>query len=111
MNELVPYNPISFSKEDISTIENLAAVNYSPTKIALFLRVNKRAFLLEYNNPDSLVREAFDRGQLESKFEIDNAMLEKAKKGNITAVQIYDKHRDINDLEILKNKYIYGDET
>lgn len=110
MSNIVPYS-IHFTFEDLETISNLAAVNYSPSEIALYLQVNKRAFKLELDNPDSLVREAYDRGQLLAKFEIDNAMLEAAKKGNLTATQIYDKHSEANKLEQLKNKYIYGDEA
>jgi len=110
MSDIVPYS-IQFTGVQLLTIENLAAVNYRPSQISLYLGVNKRAFKLEYDNPDSLVREAYDRGQLTAQFEIDNAMLEAAKTGNLTATQIFDKHSEANKLENLKKRILYGDEA
>jgi len=108
--DIIPYTQPNFhlSPDDYTNIEKLAAVNYSPRQIALFLVVNKKAFLQEYNNLESLVRHHYDKGQLQAKYEIDNAMLENATKGNITAVQIIDKHAEANNIETHKARIFYG---
>ena len=85
--------------EQIQTIEDLAATGYSPEKIALYLDLNKEAFLKSWYDKLSVVRTAYDKGQLESEFLIKQKQIENAKAGNITAAQIA-----LKEIEEVKNK-------
>ena len=99
------------SDDEIQTIEDLAAVNYSPEKIALYLQVDKRAFLEVWYDHDSEVRMAYDKGQLQSEFLINQKQLELAKSGNITAAQIFLKEAERIKIENIRNRILFGDET
>ncbi|MDN3665618.1 hypothetical protein ACFFU1_16695 [Algibacter miyuki] len=85
--ELSIFNSLKLSQEEFETIENLAATNYAPSDIALYLDVDKQLFLQEFHNPASSVRHHYNKGCLVASFEKDNKMLENAKGGNITAYQ------------------------
>ena len=65
----------------------MAATNYTPKNIALYLDVNFLDFEKQYLNKASKVRHHFNKGILSAEFEIDNKLLENAKSGNITAAQ------------------------
>jgi len=109
--DLIPYTePQHFhlAVEDYTTIEELAGLNYAPSDIALYLNVNKTYFVQEFYNVNSLVRYHYDRGKLLAKAAIDLQLATNAKNGNITAIQIYDKHANDNNLEIHKQRILYG---
>jgi len=99
---------IQLTSEALQSIEQLAAVNYSPRKIALYLQVSERGFMALWKNPEHEIRRAYDRGQLVAKFEVDQKLLDTAKKGNITAAQQYEKSRQANEIENLKEQMLYG---
>ena len=92
---------LKLSQEQYETIENLAACNYSPTQIAIYLDCDKAEFLRQFHKPDSLVREHYDRGILVAAFEIDNKLLENAKSGNITAGQ---EHKKAQEKRLFENQ-------
>lgn len=101
---------LKLSDEELDTIEDLAAVNYSPEKIALYIHTDKKAFLQHYYHKNSQVRLRYDRGQLQSEFLINQKQLELARAGNITAAQIFLKEADkVNTANILKN-VLFGHE-
>lgn len=91
-------------------IGELAALNYSPSEIAMYLQVNENLFLEQLNTPDSSVRKAFDLGILKTKAEIEMANLQSAKAGNITQAQRFDKIIEQNRFEREKQRIIYGED-
>ncbi|WP_026730203.1 hypothetical protein [Flavobacterium denitrificans] len=102
--------PLRFSDEEMIDIENLAGCNYAPERIALYLDVDKKAFLQLWYQKDSLVRQAYDRGQLVSEFKINLKQKENAESGNITAAQVFLKEAERNEINNIRNRILFGDE-
>lgn len=104
--ELAIINPLKLSQEEFETIENLAATNYAPADIAIYLDVDIKLFLEQFYNTTSKVRHHYNRGRLVSDFEKDNKMLENAKSGNITAYQESNKSAEKRAFENHKNRIL-----
>ncbi len=85
---------LKLSQEQYETIEDLAACNYSPKQIAIYLDCDETEFLRQYHKPESLVCFHYNKGILTASFEVDNKLLENAKTGNITAAQEHKKAQD-----------------
>lgn len=98
--------PLKLSQEEYETIENLAAVNYAPREIAVYLDVDEKEFLLQFYNPKSTVRFHYEKGILAASFEVDNKLLENAKSGNITATQEIKKAQEKRAFENHKNRIL-----
>lgn len=92
----------------MQVVEELSAVNYAPSRIAIYLMKNKRLFLKEWKDPTSALRVAYERGQLKADYEINKKLLENAKNGNITAAQVFEKNKEANKIENLKEQMLYG---
>lgn len=99
---------MKLSEEELDQISQLAACHYSAKEIAVFLQAPVKAFLLAWNNADSAIRQAYDRGQLIAKAEIDMATLQSAKGGNLTAAQIWAKRNQEQEFEDLKNTILFN---
>jgi len=99
-------NPLKFSDEEFETIENLAACNFTPKNMALYLDVDEILFESEYLNPTSKVRHHFNKGVLSAQFEKDNQILENAKSGNITAYQESNKASEKRAFENHKHRIL-----
>lgn len=97
-----------FSDEELTSIHDLAGCNYSPEKIALYLDVDKKAFLQTWYNKESLVRQHYERGKLVADFNISNKQKELAEKGNITAAQIFISLREATEIERIRDQILYG---
>ena len=102
------YLPLKFSDEELTSIEDLAASNYSPEKIAVYLDVHKKAFMELWYDKNSIVRYHYDRGQLVSEFEINQKQLELAKAGNITATQIFLKTAEETKINNIRKQILFG---
>ncbi|WP_116787630.1 hypothetical protein [Flavobacterium psychrotrophum] len=97
------------SDDELKMVEDLAGANYSPEKIALYLQVEKTAFLKEWYQLGSDVRQAYDRGRLVAEFSINQKQLELAKSGNITAAQVYFKEAERLRVEEIRNRILFGE--
>ena len=104
------YLELKFSEEEMTAVHDLAGCNYSPEKIALYLDVDKKAFLQLWSNSESEVRLAYERGKLVSEFNINNKQKELAEKGNITAAQIFLKESKENEINTIRNRILFGDD-
>lgn len=94
----------------MTAVHDLAGCNYSPEKIALYLDVDKKAFLQLWGNKESEVRLAYERGKLIAEFNINNKQKELAEKGNITAAQIFLKEAEKNEVNNIRNRILFGDD-
>ena len=101
---------LKFSEEELTSIHDLSGCNYSPEKIALYLDVDKKAFLRLWYEKDSQVRLAYDRGQLEAEYTVNAKQKELAEKGNITAAQIFLKESENTKIENIRNQILFGDD-
>lgn len=99
---------LKFSEEEMTSIHDLAGCNYSPEKIALYLDVDKKAFLELWYQKESEVRMAYERGKLVSDFNISNKQKELAEAGNITAAQIFIGLRKDTEVETIRNQCLFG---
>ncbi|MBC7748056.1 MAG: hypothetical protein H7Z76_05670 [Methylotenera sp.] len=104
------YLDLKFSEEEMTAVHDLAGNNYSPEKIALYLDVDKKAFLQLWSNKESEVRMAYERGKLVAEFNINNKQKELAEKGNITAAQIFLKESEKNEVNNIRNRILFGDD-
>jgi len=102
-------NPLKLSDEQLDDVQNLAAANYAPEKIALYLDVNKTEFMQAWCNPDGEIRIYYNRGQLMSEFKINDKQRELAESGNITAAQIFLKEAEKTKLENLRNQFFFNE--
>lgn len=98
---------MKFTEEQIEEIESLAGLNYTVKQIAMYLDISPVDIQEEFEDPESEFRYHFDRGQLVAQATIDKANLESAKKGNITAIQRYDKKFNKNRIRQAKER-IFG---
>lgn len=99
---------LKFSEEQYTAIHDLAGCNYSPEKIALYLDVDKKAFLQLWYQKESMVRQSYERGKLVSDFNISNKQKELAEAGNITAAQIFIGLRKDTEVETIRNQCLFG---
>jgi hypothetical protein len=104
------YLDLKFSEEEFTSIEDLAGCNYSPEKIALYLQVDKQAFMRLWYDKESTVRVAYERGKLVSEFNINNKQKELANAGNITAAQIFLKEAERTEVNNIRNRILFGDD-
>lgn len=105
------YLDLKFSEEEMTAIHDLAGCNYSPEHIAIYLEVDKKAFIRLWYDKDSEVRKTYDRGKLKTEFNINNKQKELAEKGNITAAQIFLKEADKTEINNIRNRILFGDES
>lgn len=101
---------LKFSEEEFTSIEDLAGCNYSPEKIALYLQVDKQAFMRLWYDSESNVRVAYEKGKLVSDFNISNKQKELAEAGNITAAQIFIGLREATEVARIRDQILYGHE-
>jgi hypothetical protein len=101
---------MNFSEEEISIIEDLAGLQYSWREIAVYLGVNTTAFKNIWLDPDSMIRQAYDRGRLIADTDVKLQVQKMAVTGNATQIQIYENMREYRRIEDIKERTIYGKE-
>lgn len=97
--------PLKLSQEEYDSIESLSGCNYTPDQIAMYLDVDVFEFKRQLVNTESLVYFHYNRGILVSQFEISSKLLDNAKSGNITAVEVLMKRQESVNLHNLKKKF------
>ena len=102
---------LRLDQESLEKLEDLASAGYSPEKCAMYLDVPKADFMAEYFDLDSFVHYHYRRGMLINEAEGAMKLAEKAKEGNITAMQQLDKIRRQQFVENEKRRILYGEET
>jgi hypothetical protein len=102
--------PDWFPIDKIEELENIAAIGYTPDKIALYFGVDEDLFMQEFNNPESKIRYHYDRGILVNEADEAIATQRAANDGNATQAQRLDKKRFQVMFQQLKERIIYGKE-
>lgn len=106
----IGFPELKFSEEEYTSIQDMAACNYSPEKIAVFLEVDKKGFMKLWLDKESEVRKRYDLGSLKAQFNVNNKQRELAESGNITATQIYLKEAEKNEVNNIRNRILFGDD-
>jgi hypothetical protein len=99
---------MTFTQEQIDSIEKLAGLNYTFKHIAMYLDVPLKDILDDYGDKESKFRYHYDRGKLLSQADIDQGALDSAKGGNITAMQQFERIRRARHFENIRDLLIYG---
>lgn len=100
---------MDLTPEQIEEIEMLAGINYTVRKIAMYLDIPPKELQKEFENKESIFRYHYDRGKLISQAQIDMANMQRAKGGNQTAIQQFEKIRQNRHFETMRDQLLYGD--
>lgn len=87
--------------------EKLAAIGYTPEKIAMFYRINKLEFMYYYMLIDSKLKWHYERGILFHQAKEGIGMLDDATV-SVTQAQRLDKLRSEIGFQTAKDEIIYG---
>lgn len=98
------------TKENLLVIEKLGASNYAPRQVCLYFGFDKRKFYKEFENENSELRVAFERGKLKADFDISDKLLENATAGNITAIQIFSNKQEERSVQEKIRKHFMLDD-
>lgn len=102
--------PYWFPLDKIEELESIAAIGYTPDKIAMYFDVDKDIFLQEFNRENSRIRYHYERGILVNEANEAIATQNAANEGNATQAQRLDKKRFQVMFQQLKERIIYGKE-
>lgn len=97
-----------FTSEELEQVEQMAGVNFSPEKIADFFNEDRKQFMSIWYDKTSDLRQSYDRGKLRVEFELKNKQVDNARGGNITAYQTWEKSKNQQALEDLKQQIFFG---
>lgn len=98
-----------FTDEQLKELEDLSALNYSIKQIAMYFDIPPRLLYHEFEQEDSVLKYHYNRGQLVAQAQIDQANLQSAKTGNITAMARYDRKAKENKYQQAKDRILRGD--
>lgn len=102
--------PSWLSADKVDELEKLAAIGYTPEKVAMYFNIPKKQFLFEFERPDSILKYHYNRGILINEAIEAIATQNAANQGNTTQAQRLDKRRYQVQFENLKERIIYGKE-
>lgn len=100
---------MTFTDEQIQSVEKLAGLNYTFKQLAMYLDVSFNDILKEYEDKESKFRYHYDRGSLMSQAEIDKGTLDSAIGGNVTAMQQFERVRQARHFENIRDLLVHGD--
>jgi hypothetical protein len=99
------------SDEELQSIMDLAACNFSPELVAKKLDIERSVFMHFWTNKEHDVRQAYEAGKLTAQFNIMNKQRELAESGNITAAQIFLKESKEIETNNIRNQCLFGDDN
>lgn len=102
--------PYWFPLDKVEDLESLAAIGYTPEKMALYFDVSPAVFLEEIEREDSRIKYHIEKGILQNEAEEVIETQKAAKSGNATQAQRLDKRRYQLKFQQLKDDIIYGKE-
>lgn len=102
--------PLNLTQEQLEQVENLAPLNYTPEKIAIYLGVNFNEFLEEFNDSESQVHYHYTRGILVAQADADMKLVADARAGNYTAYTVWKKESRFTKIDNLKKKVVMEQE-
>lgn len=102
--------PWWFALTEVENLESIAAIGYTPEKVAMYFGIDREAFLQEFYREDSRIRYHYERGILVNEANEAIATQKAANEGNATQAQRLDKKRFQIMFQQLKERIIYGKE-
>lgn len=110
MIELSLVNDLKLTDEEFETIQQLSALNYTKSQIAMYMDIPLQEFVRACNLPNSKILFYLNKGKLESDFLINQKLQLNAESGNITAVQELNKMKTAIYVEQVKSRILYGED-
>lgn len=110
MSEIVLFNPLMLSDEQFETIEGLAALNYTPAEMAIYLELDYSKFKNAIGKENSKIAFHITAGKLRRQFLVADKLRLNAESGNITAAQELRKHDRQKEVESIKRKIMFYEE-
>lgn len=102
--------PYWFENINLDELEKLAAIGYTPAKIALFYKINEAEFMHYFYAPKSELKYHFDRGILIFEAKDGIEMMKDSIAGNLVQSQRLDKLRRRVSFKESISKHFYGEE-
>ena len=100
---------MQLTEEQFQIVEKLASLNYTVKQIAMYLDVNATQLQHQFADNESKFRYHYERGKLITQAKIDMQLNDAAMKGNMTAIQQYEKVKNAREFENLKQQMLNGD--
>ncbi len=110
MADVVLTNSLMLSDEECETIASLSAINYTMRQMAMYLEIPFAKFQKASIEPDNKIKYYIEKGKLESDFRINDKIRQDAEGGNQMAKMIFDKTRELNEIEQIKSRTLYGED-
>lgn len=104
-------NAVTLNENQIKELEQLSSLGWMPERIAKYLNIPKKDFLYALENDEDVigtVKYHYNRGEIIASGKVDISLLNAAIKGNVTAIQIYEKKTQQNKLEKFKEDLLNG---
>jgi len=95
---------------DLDELEKLAAIGYTPEKIAMYYKINQEDFMHYFHMPDNKLKYHYDRGLLLFEAKDGIEMMKDSLKGNLVQSQRLDKLRKKIAFKEAIRKNFHGDE-
>lgn len=110
MSDVVLFNMLKLSDEELDTIAGLASLNYSNHQIAMWLEKDFIEFEKARKQAKSCIQFHITRGKLQTQYNINDKLKLNAEAGNITATQEYVKAVNRIEVEQIKRKILFYEE-
>ena len=110
MSDVVLFNMLKLSDEELDALAGLSALNYSFQQMAIYLDKDFLEFEKARKQKNSAIQFHITKGKLESQFLINEKLKLNAEAGNITATQEYVKAVTRIENEEIKRKILYYEE-
>ncbi|TSA24351.1 MAG: hypothetical protein D4R67_11950 [Bacteroidetes bacterium] len=95
---------MELTENQIESIIKLAGCSWEPEKIAHYLGIPEEEFMEEFNNAYSALRYHYERGVLINQATLDLEIMERAKGGNLMAIQMIKKDMYFRSIENFKTQ-------
>jgi hypothetical protein len=87
----------NYTEEQIKQMVHMGILNYPPSKCINILDIeDTEQFLKDFNTPGSEIYKAFKKGRDKAEYAIDMKLFEKAKNGDLKALQKYEERITYN---------------
>lgn len=101
------FNTLNLDQEQLDAIAVYSSLHYDLDQVAMLLDIDSEQFKKAYNKSGSAVKYYWDKGKLESQFNIQEKLMENAKAGNITAAQEVNKAIDKSEFQQHKKRIFF----
>lgn len=85
---------MDYTDEFLNKIVSVGLLNYPLSKIINVLDIEDEIqFSTDFDNPDSPVSKAYQKGIDKSDYQIDSKLYELAKNGDVRSIELYNSHK------------------